>query len=406
MKNLIPRAGTIAAIFIISTVPIFAEDMHLQAAGPIGLGYVGIYYGLANPSTGTWYEGEDLFGNTSTTWLAVADTGSSACILGKSTQDAYALRTAIPLQPYPDVHFSDVGFGGMEDFAVTEPVQIMVADFKSADNDTENHSLYYPVGPIGVNPPATRMAAARDYIGGGAMDFDIIGMSVMEGKVLEVDPHYLQFLRWTYIAMAGTISQTPPPAPSSGVLYIPVTMQSFFDTPQSADVGKHPMVMMKIRKAPTDNFAERLAVFDSGSPVNFVSESFAAEAGIDLSAPADLSITVLGVGGEQTTRPGYYIDTLALELAGTHQNDELLISNTAVFIIPDDDMPCGLDAILGSNILSPSSDMVDTTIQKWFLDMRDEENAFLVIVIPEPATMLLILLAFPTLLKRHRTRRR
>ena len=206
--------------------------------------------------------------------------------------------------------------------------------------------------------------------------------------------------------MAGTISQTPPPAPSSGVFYIPITMQSFFDTPQSADVGKHPMAMMKIRKAPTDNFAERLAVFDSGSPVNFVSESFAAEAGIDLSAPADLSITVLGVGGEKTTRPGYYIDTLALELAGTHQDDDLLISNTAVFIIPDDDMPCGLDAILGSDILSPSSDMVDTTIQKWFLDTRDEENAFLVIVIPEPATMLLILLAFPVLLKRHRTRRR
>ena len=146
-------------------------------------------------------------------------------------------------------------------------------------------------------------------------------------------------------------------------------------------------------------------MFDSGSPVNFVSESFAAEAGIDLSAPADLSITVLGVGGEQTTRPGYYIDTLALELAGTHQDDELLISNTAVFIIPDDDMPCGLDAILGSNIVSPSSNMVDTTIQKWFLDMRDEEDAFLVIVIPEPATMLLILLAFPAMLKRHRTRR-
>lgn len=392
---------SIAVILTISAVPVFAEDVHLQAAGPIGLGYVGIYYGLTNPSTGTWYEGEDLFGNTSTTWLAVADTGASACILGKSTQDAYALRTAIPLQPYPDVHFSDVGFGGTEDFAVTEPVGIMVANFKSADNDTENHSLYYPVGPIGVNPPATRMAAARDYIGGGTMDFDIIGMSVMEGRVLEVDPHYLQFLRWTYITMAGTISQTPPPAPSSGVLYIPITMQSFFDTPPSADVGKHPMVTMKIRKESTDNFAERTALFDSGSPVNFVSESFAAEAGIDLSAPADLFITVAGVGGAQTTRPGYLVDTLALELAGAHQGDELLISNTAVFVIPDDDMPGGLEAILGNGIISPSSDMNDTTVQRWLLDTRDEENAFLVIVVPEPTTIFLLLPAWLLVVKKR-----
>lgn len=390
--------GLSGLIFLISNSAI-AENVHLQAAGPIGLGYIGMYYGLTNPSDGNWYEAsvDDYMGgfDTSTTWLAVVDTGASASILGKSTQDAYAAGTPIPLQPYPDVKFTDVGFGGTADFAVTESVQVMIAGQKAAAGDTENHAYY------SAYTPAITMAAARDFIGGGATDMDIIGTSILQGQVLQVDPHNLEFLRWTLFTMAGSLDYTPPPA-GGGVLYVPMAMQGFFAEAPSVDVGEHPMLPIKIRRTAADAFAERQALFDTGSQVNFVSESFALEAGIDTSAPADLTIPVLGVGGAATTRDGYYVDAMALELGAGREGDQLLIANTAVFVIPDADMPGGLDAILGNGILSPSADLVDTTVAEWYVDMRDGNDAWLIVVVPEPATVSLLLFGTLAILRRRK----
>ncbi len=372
-----------------------AEDAHLQAAGAIGLGYVGMYYGLTNPAGGAWYEGEDIMGSPSTTWLAVVDTGASATILGRSTQEAYYAGTAIPMQDYPAVKFSDIGFGGTEDFAVTHPVQVMLAGQKAAAGDTENHSLYT------AYTPSMTLAATHDYIGGGVMDFDIIGTSILQGQVLRVDPHHLEFLRWMLITMAGSLGHNPPEA-GGDVLYVPMTMRNFFTGDQSAAVGDNPMIPMKIRRTASDAFAERSALFDTGSPVNFVSESFALDAGIDTSATAELTIPVSGVGGSPTMRPGWYVDALALELGRGREDDDLVIGNTAVFVIPDAEMPGGLDAILGSGILSPpSSGFPDTTVAEWYVDMRNSDEAYLIVVLPEPTGIVLLMVAFPVIFRRR-----
>ncbi|MDY7010132.1 MAG: aspartyl protease family protein [Planctomycetota bacterium] len=385
-------------IFLINT-SVVAEDVHIQAAGPIGLGYIGMYYGLVNPADGNWYEAQvdDFMGgfDTSTTWLAVVDTGASASILGKSTQIAYDAGTPIPLQLYPDVKFTDIGFGGTVDFAVTEPVQVMIAGQKAATGDTENHALF------NAYTPAITMAAARDFIGGGEIDMDIIGTSILQGQVLQVDPHELEFLRWMLFTMAGSLDNTPPAA-GGQVLYVPMTMQGFFTEPPAADVGENPMLPIKIRRTAGDAFAERSALFDTGSPVNFVSESFALDAGIDTSAPADLTIPVIGVGGEETTRDGYYVDALSLELGAGREGDQLVFANTAVFVIPDANMPGGLEAILGNGILSPSTELVDTTVTEWYVDMRDGDNPYLIVVVPEPASASLLLFGALAILIRRR----
>ncbi len=398
------KARAYAAAIVLSglvlwmNASVVAEDVHLQAAGPVGLGYVGMYYGLVNPAGGAWYEGEDLLGSPSTTWLAVVDTGASATILGKSTQEAYAAGTPIPLQLYPDVKFTDVGFGGTEDFAVTQSLQVMLAGQKAAAGDTENLNLYT------AYTPAMTLAASRSYIGGGAIDMDIIGTSILQGQVLQVDPHHLEFLRLMLVTMAGSLGQPPPPA-GGDVVYVPMTMQEFFTEPQSVDVGEHPMLPMHVRREASDPFAVRSAIFDTGSPVNFISESFALDAGIDTSASAELTIPVLGVGGEPTTRDGYYVDALALELGDGPDGDRLIITNTAVFVIPDAEMPGGLDAILGNGMFSPSAGLVDTTVVEWYVDMRDGDEAYLIVVIPEPAGIVLLIVAVPSLLRRRRLAR-
>ncbi len=134
------------------SLPLQAANVQLRAAGNYGAAYVGLLYGLVNPATGAWYEGQDLFGGASTTWQVVADTGSSTCLMGVSTQDAYGTAAGLPYQP--GVTFSDIGFGGSEVFDVIGPVQMRVAGQRQAINDSENHSLYSPVGL-----PNMRMAA-------------------------------------------------------------------------------------------------------------------------------------------------------------------------------------------------------------------------------------------------------
>ncbi len=361
---------------------VLATDFNFDSAGPISIGYVGMYYGLTDLS-GNWYTASDLFGDPSTSDLAVVDTGASASILGKTAQDAYAIGQSpgIPLQPYPAVHFGDVGFGGTADFAVTQPLRLMLGGQKSVGDDTENHSLYFPYAPIGGT--STTLAAATDFIGGGELDVDIIGASILQGRVLHVDPHDLQFLRWTYLTMAGTL-EDPAPAPNRYNLYVPVTMHNFFSEPQSADVGSNPMLPVSIRMQSGGAFVTHDALLDSGSPVSFISESYAQQIGIDLGSTPDLTISVSGVGSGSTDRPGWYVDSIGLAM-GNGRQGEFLIHNSAVFVIPDADMPGGLAAILGNAPFSSSSDFTETTLQEWYLDTRDPNNSYLILVAPRLA---------------------
>jgi len=369
--------------------PARADHVVLRAAGPVGLGYVGLLYGLVDPADGSWYLGADLFGSPSRAWVAIGDTGASASILGMTTQESYAAwdGVGIPLEDYPEVKFTDVGFGGTVDFAVTKPVDVMMADFKTAfeSGDPENPGLYGLYGPYtGPASPATRMAAALEPIGGGVLgiDFDIIGMTNMQGRVLHVDPHYLEMLRLSLFVMAGSLQRPLPPPTDPRALYVPVTLEPFFEDPQAVDVGEHPMLPIHIRRAASDPFATATAIFDTGSPANFVSESFAVAAGIDVESTPEMTLPITGVGGTQTEAPGWFVDALALDLGHGREGDQLAIGNTAVFIIPDEAMPGDLDAILGNSMFSPSMWMEDTPVVEWYVDMRYSQDAAIIVVLP------------------------
>jgi len=400
------RTGGLAVplVLFIVCLTATADDFHFQAAGPVGLTYVGMYYGLMDPNGSSWYPATDILGGVSTTWLAVVDTGASACLLGATTRDQYD-SPGIPLQPYPAVKFTDEGFGGTEDFSVTKPLRLMLAGQAAVDpNNTEDHSVFTAYGPVGASsPPSMTLAVSRRPTDPNTLDVDIIGMSILEGRVLRVDPQHLELLRWALLTAAGSLGDTPPP-PGPKVLYVPVSMQDFFPTAQAVDVGKHAMLPMHLRNEASDPYATRTAFFDSGSPVNFVSESFAVAAGIDPNDPNDLTIPVQGIGPGVTYRPGYYVDALALELGNGRAGDNFVISNTAVFIIPDANMPGGLDAILGTGVFSHSSWLVETTVDDWYLDTRDPNSAYLVVALPEPATPAILALVSLAMFGRRRAR--
>jgi hypothetical protein len=376
--------------------PAGGEDLYLRSPGALGVAYVGLYYGLVDPGTGTWYAADSFADPTSTVRVAVADTGCSPSILGKFTQEAcIAAGTGVPMQPYPDVEFLDEGLDGQVSLMVTDPLQLMIADFKAAEEaaDPEDPGLYTAYGPAGPVPPEIKMAAALEPIGGGVLgiDFDVIGMSAMQSQLLYVDPHYRRTFRFFFEAMAGSLERPAPPPDHPRALYLPITMHDFFNgQPQTADVGPNPVLPVHIRKAASDPFATRpMAAFDlAGS--NFISESFAVEAGVDLNSPPDLTILVSGIGPDQTERPGWYVDALALDLGGDREGDQLIITHTAVFVIPDAEMPAGLEAILGNVLFSPgitslSDDTTEeTSLLEWYVDMRDPGNACIILVPAKP----------------------
>jgi len=387
------RALIACAILAALAGPAPAADLHVDAAGPIGSAYVGLLYGLVDPADGSWYTAtiSDWFDTyVSTSWGAAVDTGASACVMGKTTQELYA-GSGDPIPVAPGVVWQDEGFGGTADFSVSEPVGMMIADFALMDGDTEDHSRYAPYGPIGSPEPTIRMALANqplveDPYGIGLGDFDIIGMSVLEGRLLHVDTRNVETVRYLFYATYGSLTHPDPPADDPRNIRLPVTMTPFFDTPQPVDVGNHPMLPVTVRRGQGQG-ASAMAFFDSGSPVNFVSESFAAEAGVDVNSAPELSVTVSGVGGGVITRYGWYVDSLALDMAAP-RNDQLVVSNTGVFVIPDEEMPGGLEFIMGNGVFGPAQysqdpfeNPNDSPFLEWYLDTRDPDDPELILVL-------------------------
>ncbi|GAG08234.1 unnamed protein product, partial [marine sediment metagenome] len=197
---------------------------------------------------------------------------------------------------------------------------------------------------------------------------------------------YLESMRLFFVVSAGTMDAPLPPASDPRAVTVPMTLHDFFDgESQTVDVAANPVLPMHVRATPTDDYATRPAIFDSGSTVNFVSESFAIEAGIDTNSAPDLTITVGGVGDEVVTRYGWYVDALALELGAGREGEKLLITNTAVFVIPDEQMPGELQAILGSGVFGPgTTDPLswpeDTPVLEWFVDLRTDEPALVIVL--------------------------
>lgn len=390
-------AAVLAGVVLSAALPAArAADVQYEAPGPTGVGYVGVLYGLVDPAGGTWYAGEDMLGQTSTTWHAVADTGASGCLLGASTLDAYG--GVIPIQS--GVTFTDEGFGGTEDFDVTEPLTLMVAGQQEAYADSENHSLYTDYGTMTM--AASRRPPPTDY-----PDVDVLGMSLLDGRVLRVDPRDFQFMRWTYLAAAGSIVDAAPAPGDPGVYHVPLTMVDYFGgVSQPVDVAPNPMLSVHVRKDASDAFATREALLDTGSPLNFVSETYATDLGIDLlTDPVDFTQEIGGIGAGSSIRNGYLVDAVALDLGAGREGDRFVIGGTSVFVIPDAEMPGGLDAIFGNGALVSWTDglnAADTTLTNWYVDTRDADNAHLVLVVPEPATPALLAVGAVAVLRRRR----
>jgi hypothetical protein len=115
---------------------------------------------------------------------AFLDTGASGIVLASNTAKALGIRAEQSASRSP-VSYEDVGIGGTEKFAVSEPLFLSLAAYSSdIDGDTANYGK--PIGPFlfQLKPGGDEL----DAFTGGT---DIVGMPAMQNRVIVMDPRGL-----------------------------------------------------------------------------------------------------------------------------------------------------------------------------------------------------------------------
>ena len=122
----------------------------------------------------------DFLGIKSFNIVGFLDTGASGIVIGSSTADLYNIPRA------PGVTFHDVAIGGFTEFDVSQTLNVRTAP--STAEDVDNLATYQTVynqsaGPLRIQIGPTNVA--EDPF---AEALNVIGMPVMMGKTLVMDP--------------------------------------------------------------------------------------------------------------------------------------------------------------------------------------------------------------------------
>jgi hypothetical protein len=134
-------------------------------------------------ANGTPLQASNGLGGTSFDVQAFLDTGTSGMLLSQETAQGLGINSST--FGGQTVTYSDVGVGGTEDFDVSEPIYTALAPFiPTADVDNINtyNSVYnQKYGPVRVQISRT---PADPLVG----PLDILGMPLLNGKVMVMDP--------------------------------------------------------------------------------------------------------------------------------------------------------------------------------------------------------------------------
>src|SRR5689334_2201373 len=124
---------------------------------------------------------DPVFGGTSFDVQAFLDTGTSGVLLSKETTDGLGIQpTYYNGQP---VSYYDVGIGGAQQFGVSENLYTNIAPFSPNVDGTDETTFTQKAGPVSaeLNPVPVSDPELEDPV-------DIVGMPVMQGKVMVMDP--------------------------------------------------------------------------------------------------------------------------------------------------------------------------------------------------------------------------
>ena len=314
---------------------------------------------------------------------AFLDTGASGLLLSEHT--AASLGVTRERAGAAEVRFHDVGVGGRDAFAVSEP---LVGSIITTD-DAERHPTFGParaeVGPVGGGAGD---ALARALVG----DLDVAGMPAMAGRVVVLDPREVnrgtdKILTTVYDARHA--AGVPPCHRHVKLSYADFAPFTTTDPPSAAPptlaanpfIGPSPLKPVGDRTPPLalDHNGKRLVaswLLDTGAATSMISRAAAAKLGVTYAAgsvnsddpqlvgvPADrqFTMTVGGIGGTRKG-VGFYLDRLTLR---TTENRPITYRHAPVLVvdITARDAATGrtvtLDGVFGMNFLVASCKLAE-----------------------------------------------
>jgi hypothetical protein len=146
----------------------------------------------------------DIFGTLTFNITAFYDTGASGVLLSAETSDL--LEVARQQFNGQDVIFSDIGVGGSDDFYVSNPLYIRLADYHP-NRDVDNLQTYQQTYTQTFGPIRTQIGPITEEPNPLLQGLDVFGMPTFTGKVVVFDPkpvNTFQDTMRTYVYDPGT----------------------------------------------------------------------------------------------------------------------------------------------------------------------------------------------------------
>ncbi len=295
---------------------------------------------------------------------AFADTGASGVMLSRET--AQELGVAL----IPRARYVDVGVGGTERFAVSEPLLLGLIDYESpqAGNPRSYHNIGR--GRFQVKETGGLLGEAVNVIGmpglfksvvvlntGATNDLGFCSTALKEPGDRSIPaPHVTIKLRFVDFANRNDPDNVPP---------LPV-------------IAPNP-VMDGLLLLHHGRQSEGNWLLDTGATISLISTRQARQLGIDENQKPAFSLPVGGVG-HMTTIPGYEIDRLVVP---TRNGPNLVFTNVRLGVhdisYRDEETQTErtLDGVFGSNFLCASAkmegllpgDIHQTLIEKVIIDI-------------------------------------
>jgi len=345
-------------------------------------------------------------GDTTFDIQAFLDTGTSSDLLSQETYSALGIN----LEQFngQDVFYADTGVAGDEGFNVSEPLYSGIAPFSPIVDGTDITTYNQTSGPFRyeLNPNPVDPNSGQDPI-------DIVGMPVMQGKVMVMDPKPTDNLDLmnTYLydpgtpfdsANADTAPGIPPTSFHVKLSYSDFSRFTAIDPPgaQPPDNFSNPMIgpdpVAQLDGAPPDgtppvtigeNNLSTTGTFllDTGSAASFISQDMASRVGVSYVPgtynnpdpninpelqdangnliPNQFVIPIGGADGSSITVAGFYLSSLTLQ---TQEGVPIRFINAPVLVAdvtvtdPNTGDQLTLDGDFGMNYMIASLSLDDT----------------------------------------------
>lgn len=396
---------------------------------------------------------EDPFnGGTTETFniQAFYDTGASGVLVSDETADALGLPRE------PGVVFEDVGVGGSEFFDVSQPVEVLLANF-TADTDVDNPATFSATYNRSYGPLRTQVVQHPSTLG---IPLDVFGMPLFQGTTAVFDARALNQVEGTLETRLYNSGSVPSTVPAADYR-VQMDFGDFARFTQTSDpakapamsqnpfIGQNPVDLLDggspdpgaegVRTTHNGQTRETSWLFDTGAAASIISEDVAGLHGVTveyemISTPDgpeerpyleqdgqrivdQFYLAIGGVGGSRTVA-GFWLEELALP---TMEGEEIVFKRAPVLVAnitvadPLTDESLTLDGILGMNFLvasafidssSPFPFPDDITAGAFDFFTYDQTSNVLGLTlnpafVPEPASLGLLLAASLMLIRRR-----